>query len=178
LVRQLLELDLDLGVVFITAGWYGILATLLLESGVKLEKIRSFDINDHCWAIAEIINQPWVQDGWKFKASTTDIQDINYRVAEYIVARSDGSITKLTDMPDTIINTSCEHIIEFDRWWNLVPDGVLTIVQSNDLDELDEHVNCCQDLDDFASRTPMSELLYEGELDLGSFKRFMRIGYR
>ena len=33
--------------------------------------------------------------------------------------------------PDTIINTSCEHIRNFNSWYNAIPQGKLLILQSN-----------------------------------------------
>jgi hypothetical protein len=84
-------------------------------------------------------------------------------------------------MPDTIINTSCEHIPNFKEWYNKIPAGKLVILQSNNFFELDEHINCVNDLDDFASQAPLSEILYEGELDLSkhvNYTRFMRIGIK
>ena len=45
LVKELTKLNLDLGTVFLCAGWYATLATMLFESKVKVDKIRSFDID-------------------------------------------------------------------------------------------------------------------------------------
>ena len=44
LIEELKKLSLDLGVIFLCAGWYGTLATLLFESELCVEKIISFDI--------------------------------------------------------------------------------------------------------------------------------------
>ena len=44
---------IDLGTVFICAGWYGVLATMMFEDeNVYVDKIRSFDIDDSCWKVA------------------------------------------------------------------------------------------------------------------------------
>ena len=45
--------EIDLGTVFLCAGWYGTLATMLFESNFKVDKIRSFDIDPDCVDIAE-----------------------------------------------------------------------------------------------------------------------------
>ena len=55
----------------------------------------------------------------------------------------------ITDVPDTIINTSCEHIHDFELWYNKIPKGKLIILQGNDYFELNEHVNCSADQDSF-----------------------------
>ena len=84
----------------------------------------------------------------------------------------------ITDSPDTIINTSCEHIHNFDKWYEKIPNGKLVILQINDFFELEEHVNCVEDLKEFENISPFSTLLYEGELQLEKYKRFMRIGVK
>ena len=38
----------------------------------------------------------------------------------------------MSDVPNTIINTSCEHIVNFDEWYRKIPAGKLVILQSND----------------------------------------------
>lgn len=188
LVDILEELEVDLGTVFLCAGWYATLATMIFESGIKVDKIRSFDIDESTVSIAEVFNKPWFVDNWRFKASTVDIMDFNWTTTP---APSDGSVgnfyyktnandklVQMKDNPDTIINTSCEHIANFDEWYAKIPSGKLVILQSNNYFEIKEHVNCSASLDAFKSQTPMTEELYSGELQLSKYKRFMRIGYK
>ena len=33
---------------------------------------------------------------------------------------------------DLVINTSCEHLPDFDRWWKRIPAGQQVVLQSND----------------------------------------------
>lgn len=177
--RWLLEhLPTDLGTVFICGGWYGTLAAMMFsEVPEKFDKIRSFDIDPSCATIAESINKTWTKDNWKFKASTLDIHDITYPLT-YETQRYDGSIVELSDNPDTVINTSCEHIRNFDAWFDKIPANKLVILQSNNFEEIDDHVNCSSDLDEFRSRTPLDQTLYEGTLELQKYRRFMRIGFK
>lgn len=177
LVNELSSVDINLGTVFLCAGWYATLATMLFESNIKFDKIRSFDIDSDCYKIADTINRPWVIDGWQFKASTLDIHDIDYPTT-YTTYRANGTGVELTEMPDTIINTSCEHIINFDKWYNKIPQGTTIVLQSNNYFELDEHVNCSESLDDFANSTPLTTILYQGQLPLEKYTRYMRIGIK
>ena len=170
----------NLGTVFICAGWYGTLASMMFERARdKFDKIRSFDIDKTCAPIADTINRPWVIDGWQFKASTLDICEMYYPT-EYTTYRSDGSSQNLIEMPNTIINTSCEHIFtdKFKEWYNKIPIGTLVILQNNNYFDLLEHVNCVDNLDDFTRLTPIKNLCYEGQLELSKYTRFMRIGYK
>jgi hypothetical protein len=177
LVQELKELDLELGTVFLCAGWYATLSTLLFENDLNITKIRSFDIDPSCAMIAERFNKPWEIDEWRFKAVTKDIFDINYVRDTYTVSKPDG-FCELTDSPDTIINTSCEHIKDFSKWYNNLPVGKLIVLQSNNYIDNDEHVNCSNSLIEFEQQTPMSLCLYSGELVLDKYTRYMRIGYR
>ena len=178
LVKELKRQNIELGTVFLCAGWYATLATMIFESGIKVDKIRSFDIDDSCYSIAETFNKPWVKDGWRFKATTQDIFDIDFNLHTYIVKRADGSTCDLTESPDTIINTSCEHIPNFKEWYSKIPDGKLVVLQSNNYYEVEEHVNCVKDIKEFSTMAPIKDLLYNGELELPKYKRFMLIGYK
>lgn len=176
LVKELKELDPKLGTVFLCAGWYATLSTMLFENDFEIDKVRSFDIDQSCASIAEIFNKPWTMKDWQFKASTADIKDINYSGYTYKTSKSDGSESELYDEPDTIINTSCEHIDNFSEWYDRIPEGKLIILQSNNYFEVEEHVNCSNDIEEFKAQAPCKEYLFTGTLDLGIYKRFMIIG--
>lgn len=177
LVNTLLDIDKPLGTVFICAGWYGSLATFLFENNLKIEKIRSFDIDETCADIADTFNRSWVMDGWRFKASTLDILEMDFPTT-YTTYRANGTGIELTEMPDTVINTSCEHIKDFENWYSKIPFGKLIVLQSNNFYEVEEHVNCVNSIEDFETLAPVSTLIYAGELELEKYSRYMIIGYR
>ena len=178
-LRELEKITNNLGTVFLCAGWYGTLATMLFESSkIHLDKIRSFDIDENCWRIAETFNKPWVMDDWKFKAITQDIHNINFVEHTYKTLRSNGTERELFDKPNTIINTSCEHIKNWNKWWAGIPKGKMCVLQSNDYKELPEHINCVDDIEHFKSIAPMTTYLYEGDLILGKYTRYMLIGIK
>ena len=177
LVNELKNISVDLGVVFLCAGWYGTLAPMLFESGMSIEKIRSCDIDPNTENIAEIFNRQWI-NGWKFKPVVQDIHDIDFEEHNYIVSKDNGEFERLWDIPNTIINTSCEHIHNFEEWYAKIPKGKLVVLQCNNYEEIEEHVNTHSSLESFASQTPMETELYNGELDLQHYKRFMRIGFK
>lgn len=168
----------NLGTVFICAGWYGTLAALMFERArPKFDKIRSFDIDETCAPVADTMNRPWVMGGWQFKASTLDILEMDFPTT-HTTYRANGTSLELTEMPDTIINTSCEHILGFKNWYSKIPNRKLVILQSNNFYEIDDHVNCVDSVDNFKSLAPMSTLLYSGELKLEKYSRFMLIGFK
>jgi len=168
----------ELGTVFICGGWYGTLASLMFERcREKFDTIRSFDLDPSCAPVADNINKPHVMDGWQFKASTMDIHDMEYPCF-YTTFRADGTSVSITEMPDTIINTSCEHIENFSEWFDKIPKGKLICLQSNDYVALEEHVNCVKDNLHFAEIAPLSKVLFTGSLSLTKYNRYMRIGYK
>jgi len=178
LVEELKKLNLDLGTVFLCAGWYATLAVMLFESGIKLDKIRSFDIDPSTLDIAKVFNKPWLMSDWEFNTIVEDIYDVNFTKHTYNVVRSDGTTCQLIDTPDTIINTSCEHLSDFILWYNKIPKEKLLILQANNYYEVEEHVNTYNTLEEFSASAPMTKVLYEGELELPKYKRFMKIGFK
>jgi hypothetical protein len=189
LVNELTKCDVELGTVFLCAGWYATLATMLFESDIKVDRIHSFDIDPSCQKIAETFNKPWYLDKWRFKASTGDIRDFNYTT---VPAPSDGSVgnyyfkTTVDDReietrlkPDTFINTSTEHVEDFTNWYRKnIPFDSLVIVQGNNFHDLEEHVNTHDSLQSFSDQCYMRTVLFEGELELPEYTRYMKIGYK
>ena len=179
LVKELEILPVDLGTIFLCAGWYGSLSLMLFESGLPLTKIRSFDIDEDAWQVAETINRPMVMTDWLFKAQTADIHDINYTDGHtYDTYRRDGKVRELYDQPNTVINTSCEHIENFREWYDKIAKGTLVILQTNDSPNETDHVNIVRSIDEFKAMAPMTDCMYHGVLNLEKYNRLMVIGYR
>ena len=180
LVSELEKLNLDLGTIFLCAGWYATLAPMLFESSCKIDKIRSFDIDESCVAIADTINSNKVKENWKFKSVTDDIFNINYDTHQWQAwSKANNRMSyPFIEIPNTIINTSCEHIENFDKWYNLIPKNKIVILQTNNYVEIEDHINCSNSLKEFRIQTPMTTLLYEGELVLDKYTRYMRIGIK
>jgi len=178
LVDELERIDLPLGTIFLCAGWYGTLAQMLFASKCSINKIRSFDIDESCADIAETINKNYLKNQWRFKATTADIHNIQYKDFRYNTLRGDGTICELFESADTVVNTSCEHIENFSQWYDKIPTGQLVCLQSNNYIAIDEHVNCAENISQFSEMTPMNNCLYSGALELPKYTRFMRIGLK
>tara|TARA_R110000851_G_scaffold87922_11_gene191720 strand:+ start:2380 stop:5130 length:2751 start_codon:yes stop_codon:yes gene_type:complete len=178
LTNKLKELNIELGIVYLCAGWYSTIVPMFVENNIKFSAIRSFDIDPDVWKIAELFNKPLLLDGWKFKAQTKDIMEIDYARHIYNTIKGNGDIEEVKESPDTIINTSCEHIPNFTEWYAKIPSGKLVILQSNNFFEVDEHVNCSIDINDFSNQTPLSSVLYSDSLELEKYTRYMRIGIK
>jgi hypothetical protein len=177
------DLDIDLGdMVYVCAGWYGVLPAILFERN-KVDTIRSFDIDVSCALPAETLNRSYAQNDWQFKASTMDVKDLIYTGEfMYETLKYNGDKEMITDgAPSCVINTSCEHIKDFDKWWSGIPDGMLVIMQNNDFDDEEGHDHAddtVTSLEEFTKRLNVSETLYEGTLALDKYNRYMVIGIK
>ena len=141
----------------IYGGWNGVLSSILFNSNIAIEHITSVDIDPICEEIASTVNKRQEMDG-KFKAVTADMVD--YAVPANIV-----------------INTSCEHITQeqYEKWLNNQPDDALFVIQSNNYFELEEHIRCATDIDDFM-RISKIKPYWRGEFKTPKYTRYMIIG--
>lgn len=159
------------GTVYVLGGWYGVLGAMFLhDPRFSIDKVISVDIDPHCKPVGEALNRIHAETG-RFESVTADVYDLDYP-AMLRLADEDGN------KPDLLINTSCEHLPDFGRWFQKIPPTTLTVVQSNDYFDCDEHINCVPDLAAFARQAKFSELKYQGELKLKKYTRFMLIGVK
>lgn len=148
------------GTVLILGGWIGALAAVLLhDRRFAIERVVSIDVDPHCAPVAESLNATHVDAG-RFEARTADMRELDY-------AR---------EAADLLINTSCEHVDGFDRWYARVPDGQRLVLQSNDYVSIPEHINCVPDLAAFKAQAPMRDVHFAGQRAMRRYSRFMLIG--
>lgn len=143
--------------IVIHGGWNGVLASLIFNSEINAERIVSVDIDPVCEEIAYTINKRQEIEG-RFTAVTADMTDYDYYA-------------------DIVINTSCEHITQeqYEQWLERVPPQATIVLQSNDYFELEEHINCATDLEDF-KRMSSINVIWAGEYHTEKYTRFMIIG--
>jgi len=155
-----------LGRVLILGGWFGVLAAVLLhDRRFAIAQVESVDIDPRCAPVALALNATHVRAG-RFTARTADMLKVDY----------DRAPEEAAGAPDVVVNTSCEHLDAFSRWYDRIPSGQLLVLQSNDYYACREHVNCVPDLAAFRAQAPLSGLLFEGERKLRRYTRFMLIG--
>lgn len=177
LLDEMKRLDLDYGLTFYLGGWVGIASLMLLsDEGVRVKKIRSFDIDPEAVQSSEKINRKFLWDNWRFKASVQDMLELDYYLSSYKTIRNDGSVADMLEAPDCIINTSCEHLEDYEAWFAKLPPGLLVVLQSCDYDGEEGHINCVQSIEEFVEANPLSEIYYSGEKQIFHYKRFLIIG--
>ena len=143
--------------IVIYGGWNGVLASILFNSNITVQRITSVDIDPVCEDIANTVNRRYLNEN-KFSAVTVDM-------CEY------------TSDADIVINTSCEHITQeqYDKWLSNQPNNATIILQSNNYFELGEHIRCSSSVDDFVEMSNI-QVLYKGELQTPKYSRYMIIG--
>ncbi len=175
-LRRLYRRPLD--TVYVLGGWHGVLAAMLLaDEASEVGRVVSFDLDPGCEEIARTLNHRHVDAG-RFLAVTRDIAELDYRADRVPVAGDRDVPGMLTLKPDLVINTSCEHLLDFPAWYARLPQDMLLALQSNDFFSCEEHVNCVPDLAAFRHQAPMSRLLGASSLPLKRYTRFMLIGHR
>ena len=140
----------------IHGGWVGVLASMIFQSKIPARYIASVDLDPLCEHVATMMNKIEEQDG-KFKAITHDMCTVPVH-------------------GDVIINTSCEHITQeqYNTWLERMPKHSLLVLQSNNY-KIAEHIRLAESVDDFAKQCKI-KVLWQGELQLPLYKRFMIIG--
>jgi hypothetical protein len=142
----------------IYGGWVGVLASMMFQSDIYIKSIRSIDIDKSCEPVATNMNKLEEMSG-KFQAVTGDMSDI-------------------PSSADVVINTSCEHITQdqYEKWLSGISKDSLLVLQSNNY-TIPEHVRISQSIAEFKEQSKIN-VIWEGELELPLYKRFMIIGKR
>jgi hypothetical protein len=145
--------------IVIYGGWNGVLASILFNSNIAVQRITSVDIDPVCEDIANTVNRRYLDDN-KFSAVTADM-------------------CEHTSDADVVINTSCEHITQeqYNKWLSNQPNNATIVLQSNNYFELDEHIRCSSSVDDFIKMSNI-QVLYKGELETPKYSRYMIIGIK
>jgi len=180
-------LEIDLGdTIYVCAGWYGVLSALMFER-IDAKNIYSFDIDPSTDNPADTLNKEYIIDNMRFKSFVNDVRELKYEaqtlpVNHYkysdSIAFEKTSTTHEIDAPTCVINTSCEHIEDFDVWFSGIPKGTLVIMQNNNFVEHDDEtvVNTIGNEDEWSSKLNLSEVIFKGTLNLEKYDRYMVIG--
>lgn len=190
-MQELQKIQTTFDTVYVLGAWFGQIR-FYLDQIATYDKIRFFDVNpDACEISDKIFNNNIIKD-YKGKSVQIKIpmmssskEDKNmawvtrtgfeYNVINY----SEDTSYKEKTQPSLIFNTSAEHMPSI--WYQKIinrpmPSDPLFVIQSNNLFDVEEHVNCVHSVDHMCKKFPMSRLEYAGEKEMFGYKRFMVIG--
>jgi len=139
----------------IHGGWVGVLASLLFQSNIPVNSIRSIDLDPTCESIANEMNM---------------LEKIENR----FLAITDDMCSRKSNA-DVIINTSCEHLTQsqFDDWLENI-DSRLLVLQSNNY-KINEHIRIANSLNEFIEQSNI-KVKWSGTKELPLYNRWMIIG--
>ena len=157
--------------VIILGSWVGSLIEPLFQQFPNIRRTYGIDIDAESIAKSEKLNQKHVQNEWKYKGVVADVDNLTLNNCEF---ETGGEL--ITVKPNWIINTSCEHMDN--NWFNSVDEDQLLIIQSNNSEEFEGHINTCDNLDEFIQKYPLKTQLMCGELSAPAYTRFMQIGFK
>jgi hypothetical protein len=142
----------------IYGGWVGVLASMLFQSKIPVNKIESIDIDISCLDLACTMNKLEEMQG-RFRS----------------ICRPMETYPNFGDNP-VAINTSAEHISQdaYEQWLDLLIPNTLIVVQSNNY-KISEHCRIAESLDEFRKQCHLREAWF-GELVLPLYTRYMIIG--
>jgi hypothetical protein len=167
--------------VMVMAGWFGQIKTIY-DKKLTYRKMRIVELDKEACKTSDYIFNLAELENHKVKAVCADINALTLHKNGYewsVENFRDGTEYSEKFLPDLIINTSAEHMTE--EWFHqlrfkqLDSDPIVAI-QSNNLFDIPEHVNCVHSVDHMKKKFPMREVLFAGELQLKGYKRVMLIG--
>lgn len=156
--------------VAILGSWIGTLVEPLHQN-FNIERIYGIDTDAEAIEKSEKLNQPFVQDSWKYKGVVHDVDMLDCSAMEF---ETSGELINVK--PDWVINTSCEHMST--GWFDTVDSDQLIIMQTNDSPDFEGHINPVASLKDMELLYPLSNSIFSGQLKTPAYTRFMQIGYK
>ena len=181
LIEQLAKIKQGYPNVLLLAGWFGQIKTIY-DQRLTYSKMRIVELDRSACETSDYIFNLGNLENHKVKAVCANVNRLTLHKTgyEWLVENfRDGTKYSEKFLPDLIINTSAEHMTE--EWFHqlrfkqLDSDPIVAI-QSNNLFDLEEHVNCVHSVDHMKKKFPMREVLFAGELQLKGYKRVMLIG--
>ena len=148
--------------------WIGSLVEPLLKS-IQIERIYGIDIDVNSIELAEKFNQKHVANDWKFKGVVADASLLDTNHMEF---ETGGELIAVS--PGLVINTSCEHMDN--NWFETAGSDQLIVMQTNNKEEFDGHVNVCYTIEEMQEKYPLTKVLYIGSLETPAYTRYMQIG--
>ena len=151
----------------VLGSWYGNIIVPLLVDNIKgIEDIQLIDMDEDALDI-----------GRKFLTRKYNNVNIHY-------LKEDINFTDFSKhYTNIVINTSCEHMYPMSSISFLNDKDVLYILQSNDMKDQREHINCVKSNDEFITQAALDKVYYYGKKrltgqDQRKYWRFMIIGKR
>jgi hypothetical protein len=165
LIEHTKELVNEDSEIVIFGGWYG---SILIPAFKHVKKITLIDLDEDVIGVAK--NRLFS----------------HYNNVEFIIGDIFDVYRDQYSNCDLFINTSCEHMRPMNEWgpapkykipwWKRVTPTYF-VFQSNNMFDIEGHINCVNSMDEFKSQLPInSNIIYEEEINDTRGVRYMLIG--
>ena len=181
LVEELAKIDTNYDNVIVMAGWFGQLKSIY-DKRLTYAKMRIIEMDRSACETSDYVFNLTNLENYKVKSVNANINNLTLHKNGYewdVENFKDGTKYGEKFLPNLIINTSAEHMT--DEWYKQIrfkemESNPIVAIQSNNLFDIPEHINCVHSVDHMKKKFPMKEILFEGELQLKGYKRVMLIG--
>ena len=166
-----------LGTIYILGGGIGMLGAMLLDTTLRLENIRSLDINGTCKFLADEMMKKEVLNDWKFKASTQDLFEVGYETNRFSLILPDGTTSKeFSEVPGIVINTNTSYLANMEEDWykKMIPDTRKMVLVGETGNVSRPYSNSKE----FNAAFPMAFEQYTGTLTIEDKQYYMKIGIK
>lgn len=164
-----------LGALYVLGGGMGILPAMLLDTKMRYENIRSFDINGSCQFLADEMMSKELLADWRFKATTLDLFNIDYAEHIFVTQLQNGTLSDpYTEIPGTVINTNISHLRNYKDWFKMIPD-MRRMILVGETGNVPKPFASSQS---FNKQFPMNIELYTGVITFNEKQYYLKIGYK
>ena len=150
--------------------WIGSLVPSLHKL-LSPQRIYGIDLDPHSITLSEQFNQRLVENSWQYKGVVADCAELSTNSMQF---ETGGELIDVK--PSCVVNTSCEHM--HTEWFHSADSDQLIIMQTNNSEQYDGHINCVNSEQHMWELYPMSSQLFSGSLTTPAYTRYMQIGYR
>jgi hypothetical protein len=181
IVEELSKIDTNYDSVLVMAGWFGQIKNIY-DKRLTYAKMRVAELDKQACETSDYVFNLSNLENYKVKSVNVDINNLTLHKNGYewdVENFREGTKYSEKFLPNLIINTSAEHMKEdwfFQIKFKEMESDPIVAIQSNNLFDIPEHINCVHSVDHMKKKFPMKEILYEGELQLKGYKRVMLIG--
>lgn len=160
LVDELQRIIRPKDTVVLIGGWVGLIPFLMMKKQIQCAQVINVEIDQNALLASDALNE---EATFAYERLYEDALNVNYSLWNDLI----------------VINTSCEHLGDYENWIQKIPAGTRCILQSNNMFGLPEHVNCHSDIEDFSIKSGLSQIDEKKLIDIGdSWNRFMLTGRR
>lgn len=164
-----------LGAIYVLGSGMGLLPAMMLDSKLRFENIRGFDINGTCQFLADALMKDELLADWRFKATTQDLFNIDYAENTFQTMLQNNKLSApFVEVPSTIINYNVSYLEKPADWYDIIPDMRRVIV----VGENGTVPTPFASSQSFNTMFPMNFEIYSGTMTVDDKQYFMKIGFK